>query len=87
MSRCQTRTVTGLLTGHKHLWKHLHTIGVLDTPMCGKFKDMNETSYHLLCECNSITILRLSVMGKSFPELKDIRNMHIKYILKMQDNR
>lgn len=76
----QVRTITGLLTGHGHLQKHLHTIEVSDTPMCRKYREIETTKYHFLCECNSIAILRLSVMGKFFSYQEDIRNMNIIYI-------
>lgn len=71
--------VTDLLTDNGHLY----TIGtVSDSPMCRKCGKTEDTSYHLLCECDFITILRQLVVGKHFPDLKDVGDMHVKDIPK-----
>ena len=33
-NRTQSRAVTGLLTGHNTLRRHLHLLGLLDSPLC-----------------------------------------------------
>lgn len=43
---------------------------------------MKKTSYHLQCECDFMATMRESVMGKLFPDPKDIRNMDVKDVLK-----
>jgi hypothetical protein len=35
-NRNQSRVVTGLLTGHNTLCRHLHLMGILDSPLCRK---------------------------------------------------
>ena len=50
----QARAVTGLLTGHNNLRGHLHLMGLSDSPlyrMCGA---EDETSAHILCECEAL---------------------------------
>ena len=57
-SRIQARAVTGLLKGHNTLRRHLHLLGLLDSPMCRKFGVREETSAHILCKCEALASLR-----------------------------
>ena len=49
-NRTQSRAVTGLLTGHNTLRRHLHLLGLLDSPLCRRCGVKEETSAHILCE-------------------------------------
>jgi len=42
-----SRVVTGLLTGHNTLRRHLHLIGLLDSPLCRRCGAKEETSAHI----------------------------------------
>ena len=44
-NRTQSRVVTGLLTGHNTLRRHLHLLGLLDSPLCRKCGVGEETSH------------------------------------------
>jgi len=57
-NRTQSRAVTGLLTGHNTLRKHLHLLGLLDSPLCRRCGVEEETSAHILCECEALASLR-----------------------------
>jgi hypothetical protein len=59
----QSRVVTGLLTGHNTLRRHLHIMGLLDSPLCRKFGAVEETSAHVLCECEALATLRHIYLG------------------------
>ena len=48
-NRFQSRVVTGLLTGHNTLRRHLHLLGLHDSPLCRKCGVREETSAHILC--------------------------------------
>jgi hypothetical protein len=48
-NRTQSRAVTGLLTGHNSLRKHLHLLGLLNSPLCRRYGAKEETSAHILC--------------------------------------
>jgi hypothetical protein len=50
-NRTQSRAVTGLLTGHNTLRRHLHLLGLSDSPLCRRCGAEGETSAHILCEC------------------------------------
>ena len=47
-NRTQSRAVTGLLTGHNTLRRHLHLLGLSDSPLCRRCGVEDETSAHIL---------------------------------------
>jgi hypothetical protein len=52
LSRTQIRAVTGLMTGHCNLRKHLHTMGIFkENPVCRVCNEEEETTFHILFEC------------------------------------
>ena len=71
----QARAVTGLLTGHNTLRRHLHLLGLLDSPLCRKCGVKEGTSAHILCECEALVSLRHMYLGSFFLEPEDIRNI------------
>ncbi|KAG8268505.1 hypothetical protein J6590_023883 [Homalodisca vitripennis] len=47
--------VIGLITGHGHLRKHLHRVGILqEDPFCRMCNKLDKTVEHLLFDCPSI---------------------------------
>ena len=74
-NRIQTRVVTGLLTGHNTLRRHLYLLGLLDSPLCRKCRVGEETSAHILCEIEALASLRHAYLGSFFLELEDIRSL------------
>jgi len=50
--------VIGLLTGHYTLRRHLHIMGLGNNPTCRKCGTEEETSVHVLCECEALVPLR-----------------------------
>jgi len=57
-NRTQSRVVTGLLTGHNTLRRHLYLPGLLDSPLCRGRGVKEETSAHILCEFEALASLR-----------------------------
>ena len=47
--------VIGLLTGHKTLRRELYVTGLCNNPICRKCGTEEETSGHILCECEALT--------------------------------
>ena len=74
-NRTQSRVVTGLLMGHNTLRRHLHLLGLLDSPMCRKCGEGEEISAHMLCECEALASLRQAYLGSFFLEPEDIRRL------------
>ena len=59
----------------KTLRRHLHLLGLLDSPMCRKCGVREETSAHILCECEALASLRHVYLGSFFLEPVDIRSI------------
>jgi hypothetical protein len=76
-NRTQSRVVTGLLTGHNTLRRHLHLMGPTDSPLCRKRGLKEETSAHILCECEALAALRYRHLGSLFLELEDIKSISL----------
>jgi hypothetical protein len=73
LNRTQSRVVIGLLTGHNTSRRHLHIKGLRNYPICRKFGTEEETSVHILCECEALASLRHAYLGSFFLEPEDIR--------------
>jgi hypothetical protein len=65
-NRVQSRVVIGLLTGHNTLRRHLHIMGLVDSPLCRKYGAGEETSAHVLCECEALATLKTYLSGVLF---------------------
>jgi hypothetical protein len=70
-NRVQSRVVTGLLTGHNTLRRHLYLLGLLDSPLRRKCGVREETLAHILCECEALASLRCVYLGSFFLEPED----------------
>ena len=57
-NRTQSRAVTGPLTGHNTLRRHLYLMGLSDSPLCRRCGAEDETSARILCECEALVSLR-----------------------------
>jgi len=67
-NRTQSRAVTGLLTGHNTLRRHLHLMGLSDSLSCRRCGAEDETSAHILCECEALASHRRVYLGSFFLE-------------------
>jgi hypothetical protein len=76
-NRTQSRVVTGLLTGHNTLRRLLYLLGLLDSPLCRKYGVKEQTSAHMLCECEALASLRHMYMGSFFLEPEDIKSISL----------
>ena len=72
-NRTQTRAVIGLLTGHNTVRRHLHIMGLSNNPTCRKRGTEEETSLHILGECEALASLRHTYLGSFFFDPEDIR--------------
>ena len=74
-NRTQSRVVTGLLTGHNTLRRHLYVMGLINNPSRRKYGTEEETSVHILCECEALALLRHTYLGSLFLDPDDIRKL------------
>ena len=70
-----SRAVTGLLTGHNTLRRHFYLLGLLDSPLHWKCGMRQETSAHILCECETLASLRHAYLGSFLLEPEDIKSL------------
>jgi hypothetical protein len=75
-NRIQSRAVTGLLTGHNTVIRHLYIMGLSDSPLC-RCGAEDETSAHILCECEALASFRHMHLGSLFLEPEDIKSMRL----------
>jgi len=73
-NRTQSRAVTGLLTGHNTLRRHLHLLGLSYNPLCRRCGAEDETSAHILCESEALASHRHVYLGSFFLKPEDIKN-------------
>ena len=73
----QSMAVIALLTGHNTLRRHLHLLGLLDSPLCRRCGLREETSAHILCECEALASLRHAYLGSFFLEPESIKSISL----------
>jgi hypothetical protein len=76
-NRTQSRAVTGFLTGHNTLRRHLHLLGLLDSPLCRRCGAEEETSALILCEYEALASFKHEYLGSFFLEPEDIKNINL----------
>ena len=73
----QSRVVIDLRNGHNTLRIHLYIMGLSNNPTCRKCGTEEETSVHILCECEALASLRHTYQGSFFLDPEDIRKLSI----------
>nr|XP_022902690.1 uncharacterized protein LOC111415306 [Onthophagus taurus] len=81
LGKSALRTATGLLTGHCKVNKHLQNMKLADSPLCRACEQDDETVKHILCDCPSLTDLRMRTFGEEWPTTDDIRNAPLGAVL------
>ena len=71
----------GILTGHCHLNKHLHRIGIKPDSRCRLCEVEEESAEHILLDCEALALSRLITLGLPGEEESTIRNDPIKKTL------
>jgi hypothetical protein len=65
-NRTQSRIVIGLPNGHNTFRRHWFVMGLSNKPTCRKCGTEEETSVHILCECEALASLRHAHLGSFF---------------------
>jgi len=77
LNRIQTRFVTGLLTGHNTFRRHLCIKGIGNDHRCRKYGTGEETSIHILCECETLASLRYTYLGYFYLDPDNIKKLGV----------
>jgi hypothetical protein len=83
-NRIQSRAVTGLLTGRNTLRRHLQLLGLLDSLSRRRCGVKEETSAHILCECQALASLISVYLGSFLLEPEDIKEYMLGGHLELQ---
>jgi hypothetical protein len=59
--------------GCNTLRRHPYVMGLSNNPTCRKCGTEEETSVHILCECETLASLRYTYLGSFFLDPEDIR--------------
>ena len=59
------------------LRRHLYLLRLIDSPLCRACGVKEETSAHILCECEALASLRHTYLGSFFLEPEDIKSMSL----------
>ena len=73
LSRLGLRETVAITTGHAGFRKHLHTMGLADSPLCRVCGIVAETPFHLVCECLPLARVRYQRFGLA--EIKEPRKV------------
>jgi len=76
-NRPQSRAVTGLLTWHNTLRRHLYLMGLIKSPLYTRCGAEEETSAHVLWECEALASLRHAYWGSFFLDPQDVRSLNL----------
>ena len=75
LSRKELRNVIVILTGHGNLGRHLHKMGLVDTPRCQKCQGEEETPGHHVGRCPAYSRRRMTNLGRHMLEDQEWRQM------------
>jgi len=75
--RSGLRVLVGALTGHNMLRRHAHRMGLAEESSCRRCGRAEETSYHVLGECEGYARLRWEVFGRDVLTRADIRTAKV----------
>ena len=85
LGKSKLRIATGLLTGHCKLRYHLKNMGLETDPSCRKCGEADETSAHILLECEALARSRLLRLGDPWPTTVKIHLLDPQNLLKFLD--
>lgn len=81
LSKADLRLLTSILTGHCTLRHHLKRMGIGTNSECRFCLEEDETSEHLLCECEATARQRLYHFGRAFMDPSDVAKLSARTIL------
>jgi len=69
--------VIGLLTGHNTMRKYLYILDLMASPWYKSCRPEQETSAHILWECEALATLSHTYLGCSLMETEDVLNLSL----------
>ena len=76
LNRNNASLIVGIVTGHCHLRKHIHRIGInKDSPICRVCGEEDETASHIIFTCGGLASLRHRIFGSATLEMLPRENL------------
>jgi len=72
------RTVTGIITGHNTLRRHMNIMGLNNDPLCEHCEGELETSLHFISHCSYYVTTRMSIWGKPVLDPDHVKRIRVK---------
>jgi hypothetical protein len=76
-NRIKSRVDFGPLTRHNTLRRHFSLLGMSDSPLCRRCGAEDETSVHILCECEALASLTHAYLSSFLLEPRDIKSISL----------
>jgi hypothetical protein len=76
-NRTQSKVVTGLFSEHNTLRRHLYLVGMTNIPLCRRCRIEEETSVHVLSECEILVSLRHAHLVSFFLDPEDVNSLSL----------
>ena len=71
------RTQSRVVTGHNNLRRHLHLMGLTVSHLCRGCGTQEETSAHILCECDALASLRRTYLVSFFLDPEEMKSLSL----------
>ena len=81
MPRHDLRLVVGVMIGHIALNRHLHLMGLVDSPLCERCNQEEETTYHFVGRCPSYGPVRQRCLGAFIIDSLDLKLIDPSHLL------
>jgi len=69
------RTLTGIITGHNTLSRHMNIVGLNNDTLREHCKGEQETSLHFISQCSYYETTRMSIWGKPVLDPDDMKRI------------
>ena len=85
LSKKQCSVLIQIVTGHCHLAKHMHKVGLVSSPICTQCYEASETVEHFLCSCSAYILARGDVFERDLLTVDMLQCIDPKLILRFID--
>ena len=82
LPRRDLRDVVSVFTGHAAVARHLHIMKLIDSPTCKHCGLAEESTAHVICECDALSIIRFQFFGKPLLAVSEIQCLRVSDIIK-----
>jgi len=76
LPRKDLRILTGLLTGHTDLNRHLQIMGLRQDSVCPLCQEEEDTTVHFIAPCSALVLRQKNVLGDYILSLDTLCNIH-----------